>query len=490
MSLQLNTPPAEEPVTFAWDGDGLVLADHETSGVSLVRAQESDLPQVSRITYIDGDQDYRQASVEARRLTGGSNRVASSALALVMDQEQATGIGARLLQDAWVMRESATFTLPPSALALDAGDEVLLDAGGRVYRLRITQIDDAAGRAVEAVATDPSLYDAFNGPVRAPTMAQTIAQAGRVTMEFLDLPLLGSEAKAWAPHAAAFASPWPGKVPLLRSAGDANYQPDTLLTQPAIMGVTTDDFYAGPLWRWDQVNSLKLRLYGGALASMDDASVLGGANAIAVKNAAGAWEVLQFAHAELTGPNEYTLTRLLRGQVGTEAAMGAPAGSRVVVLNDALRQLSLDPAQARLTFNYRWGPASKPMSDSTWQGAALQFDAVGLAPFAPFHVRAQRLAGGDIAISWRRRDRSPAALGWNNAATPMSEAGEAYDLDIINGGVVVRIFSSLTQASLTYTAAQQAADFPAGPPSPLVVRVCQLSSVLGRGHVKEELLYV
>jgi len=39
----------------------------ETSfGYSFIRAQESDLPQASRITYIDGDEDYRQAGTEAR----------------------------------------------------------------------------------------------------------------------------------------------------------------------------------------------------------------------------------------------------------------------------------------------------------------------------------------------------------------------------------------------------------------------------------------
>ena len=43
---------------------------------------------------------------EARRLVGASDRVAQSALPLVLDQGQAIGIGARLLQDAWVGRET------------------------------------------------------------------------------------------------------------------------------------------------------------------------------------------------------------------------------------------------------------------------------------------------------------------------------------------------------------------------------------------------
>jgi hypothetical protein len=469
----------------------LVLAGQATAGFHLVRAQDSDLPQVSRISYIDGDQDYRQASVESRRLTGGSNRVASSSLPLVMDQGQASGIGARLLADAWVMRESAIFALPPSALALDAGDAVLLSMGGRDHRLRVTQIDDGAGRAIEAVATDPSLYDAVRGPARPPAMAQTLPQPGRPLLFFLDLPWIKDSQKTSAPFVAAYASPWPGDVAVLRSPTDSGFVLDATLIQPCSFGVTATDFWSGPLWRWDLVNSLIVRMVAGHLASLDDAQVLGGANTLAVQNADGGWEVLQFAQAELIAPQEYRLTRLLRGQAGSEGAMRAPvaAGARAMVLDAALRQLSLGAGEARQTFQYRWGPASRAVSDVTWQGGARQFSAAALMPFGPFHVR-HAWQGGDLAISWRRRDRSPDAQGWDRMVAPMSEASELYDLEICNGGTVIRSFASIAQPSQLYSAAQQAADFPAGLPNPLQVNVWQLSSALGRGHGKTEFLYV
>lgn len=477
--------------TLAFAQDALVLEGQATAGFHLVRAQDSDLPQVSRVRYIDGDQDYRQASVESRRLTGGSNRVASSSLPLVMDQGEASGIGARLLADAWVMRESATFTLPPCALALDAGDEVLLRAGGRDHRLRVTQIDDGTGRAIEAVATDPSLYDAARGASRPPAMAQTLPQPGRPLLFFLDLPWLRDGQKTSAPFVAAYANPWPGDVAVLRSPAESGFVLDATITQPCRFGVTTTDLWSGPLWRWDRVNSLTVKLVAGHLASLDDAQVLGGANALAVQNEDGAWEVLQFAQAELIAPNEYHLTRLLRGQAGSEGAMRAPvaAGARVMVLDGALRQLSLGAGEARQTFQYRWGPISRAVSDVTWQGGAGQFSAAALMPFAPFHVR-HAWQGSDLEISWRRRDRSPDAQGWDRMAAPMSEARELYDLEICDGGTVVRSFLSLTLPLQLYSAAQRAADFPSGLPNPLQVHVWQLSSALGRGHVKTELLYV
>ena len=470
----------------------LVLPEGEASfGYTLTRAQETDLPQASRITYIDGEQDYRQASVEARRLTGASNRVASSSLPLVMDQAEAMAVGEKLLADAWVMRETAAFTLPPSRIALDPADEIVLEAGGRPRRLRITEIDDGAGRAIQAVATDPSVYDRYAGPSRAPAMAAQAAQTGRALAVFLDLPLLTDDQVPWAPYVAATATPWPGQVAVWRSATTSNYARDTSLGRAATLGVTTADFWSGPTGRWDMVNALAVKLNGAALSSADDLTVLAGANALAVQNADGDWEVLQFASATLTAPGQYSLTRLLRGQAGTEGAMRRPvaAGARVVLLDGALAQLGLKQSEALAPFHYLWGPANKPITNPAYQGAAMTFRAVGLMPFAPCHVGFD-WNGGDLLIRWVRRDRAPGCSGWTSYDVPMSESAELYDLEILNGSAVVRRFSAIPAASQTYTAAQQAADFPGGLPNPLIVTVYQRSSVLGRGRPKTESLYV
>lgn len=473
------------PVTV----DDLVLRGEASAGASFQRAQESDLPMISRVTYIDGDQDYRQASVESRRLTGASNRVASSSLPLVMDQAQALSIGARLLQDAWVMRESAQFVLPPSALALDAGDEVLLEDG---RRLRITGLEDGEGRAAEALASDPSLYDDIAGAARPAMLAQVPAVPGRVLLIALDLPWLTEGQNTAAPFIGAYADPWPGDVAVLRSATGSGFARDATISKPCSFGVTTQDFWSGPLWRWDMVNSLCVKLTHGALSSADPAQLLAGTNTLAVQNEDGGWELVQFANAALTGPGAYTLTQLKRGRRGTETQMRGPVavGARVVVLDPALAQLGLMPSQARLPFQLRWGPASRASTDPSWQTATQSFAAVALIPPAPCHLRFDWTATGDLVIGWRRRDRAPSASSLAPAVTAMSEARELYDLEITGGGAVVRIFSGIAQHSQLYSAAQQAADFPSGLPNPLTVRVYQLSALLGRGRMKQESLYV
>jgi len=93
-----------------------------------------------------------------------------------------------------------------------------------------------------------------------------------------------------------------------------------------------------------------------------------------VENTAGTWEIVQAGDAELIAPGRYSLTRLLRGQRGTEAAMAnpAPAGTRVVVLDDALASLPISEAELGLPWNWRVGPASRSVSDETYELACRE----------------------------------------------------------------------------------------------------------------------
>ncbi len=477
------------PTATAVSESDLVLPSGDPAiGYALTRAQETDLPLASRISYLDADADYRQASAESRRLVGASNRIAQSSLPLVLDQGQAIAIAARTLMEAWLAREAAEFALPPSFLALDPADEVTLSAGGRSWRLRLSEIDDGAGRQVKALATDPSLYEDLVGPSRAPGMIQVTQSVGRPLVVFLDLPLLTGNEIPYEPYAAAYASPWPGAVLLLKSATTSDYALDTALTKAAVIGQTLADFYSGPLWRWDRVNALEVKLASGALSSRDELAVFGGANALALQNADGAWEVLQFATATLTAPDTWTLSNLLRGQAGTESAMRDPvaAGARVVVLDGAPKQLSLAPSQFALPFHWLYGPQGRPISDSSYQAAALQFQGIGLRPYSPAQVAARK-AGGDIVFAWLRRTRV-GGDSWDQTEVPLGEDSEAYELDIYNGAAVVRTLSA-TSPTTTYAAAAIAADFPGGLPGPLTIAVYQLSTAFGRGAGKRAAFY-
>jgi len=102
----------------------------------------------------------------------------------------------------------------------------------------------------------------------------------------------------------------------------------------------------------------------------------------------------------------------------------------------------------------------------------------GLMPFAPAQARMRREANGDLAIRWIRRDRALSADSWVLADAPMSEASEAYELEILSGATVKRTLTVAGPTAL-YTAAAQTADF-GGPATSVDVRIFQIGA-LGRG---------
>ena len=85
-------------------------------------------------------------------------------------------------------------------------------------------------------------------------------------------------------------------------------------------------------------------------------------------------------------------------------------------------------------------------------------------------------------IAWTRRSRALAADSWTAAEVPLAEEREAYEVEVLDGATVVRTLATTT-TSVTYTAAQQLADWGAllGPGDTLDLRIFQLSALVGRG---------
>ena len=297
----------------------------------------------------------------------------------------------------------------------------------------------------------------------------------------MDLPQLDDAVPAHRPYAAIFAKPWYGTAAVWRSASTAGFALLDTVGQPAHMGSLAIDLPAGPLWQFDHGNELLVDLSSGTLTSVTDTELFAGANALAIESAPGTWEIVLAGNAELVAAGRYRLTHLLRGQRGTEDAMGnpAPAGARVVMLDSGIQPLSIAEADLGLPWNWRIGPASAAPSDAIMQAQTFTPNGRGLRPFAPAQIRMRRETNGDLSLRWLRCDRSLSADSWVLTDVPMSKAVESYDLEILNGPAAVRTIANLTSPSFTYTAALQGADF-GGPVTDLSVRLYQLGA-LGRG---------
>jgi hypothetical protein len=162
-----------------------------------------------------------------------------------------------------------------------------------------------------------------------------------------------------------------------------------------------------------------------------------------------------------------------------------PIGARVVVLDTALAALPVSEADLGLPWNWRIGPASKPVSDETYTAVGFTPEGVGLRPFPVAHVEQPwRFARspGDLTIRWTRRSRALAADSWGAGDVPLAEDAEAYEVEMLDGATIKRTIEVAT-ASALYTAAQQTADWgaPLGPGDSLAIRIFQLSALIGRG---------
>jgi hypothetical protein len=457
----------------------------------LTRSQESELPLSVKLSFTDIDRDYRQGAVESRRLRGSSLRVSELRLPVAIEQSEARNIADRLLRNAHVGRERAEIVLPPRALAYDPGDVVALDLNGRIESWRIESIGFELGRPAKLVRCDPD----FDPPVDGPTDDSEPPLPDVPTtpiVEVMDLAMLSDGDPT--PHAAwiaAYAKPFLGAA-LYRSPTGTGFTLDAVADDPAVIGALAFDLHSGPAWRWDRVNDLYVDLVPDAvLQSRQEIDVLEGANAAAIRTPSGEWEIVQWRDAELVSPGRYRLSMLLRGQRGTEGAMGSPtpAGARFVLLDESLVRSTMaigDRGRERIE---RYGPATMPLDDEAFAQRANTIHGIGLRPYAPVHVRGQIDHGtGDWHLGFVRRTRIDGD-GWEAGDVPLAEESEAYRLEILaeEGGAVLRT-AELTAPSFTYTAAMQGADF-GTVQATLFVRIAQLSRAFGAGTATEALVW-
>jgi len=234
--------------------------------------------------------------------------------------------------------------------------------------------------------------------------------------------------------------------------------------------------------RFDRTNALEVEVGPDrTLESRGEAAVLNGANAAAVRSPSGAWEVLQFCSAELIGPGRYRLTGLLRGQAGTEDAIGdpTPEGAAFVLIDARTPSSAAPEADRGRTVAWRAGPVSRPRDDATFVQIEAVMGARGLMPLAPVHLSARRdFDTGDVTLSWIRRTR----LGGDDFEirdVRLGEDSEAYEAQILDGDAVVRTISTVTPSAV-YLHDQQLADFGAEPATIEIV-VRQLSATVGPG---------
>jgi hypothetical protein len=466
--------------------DDLVTERADAPLITLARSQETELPQSAKLSFLTAGGDYRRSVAEARRLAGFSDRVATASLAMMLDAEHAERIAETWLHEAWSSRRRATFTLPPSLLAIEPGDMVATEEAGTRLLHRITSIADHGARAIEALSIEPSLYEGHATPSRRFSVAaQPIV--GPPDGLFLDLPVLLDDGAETDGFVALHKAPWPGPMAIYQSPGEDGFELAGEAAASATVGTLLDALPVGVAGRVDYATRVRVKLWSGTLTSLSRLSLLEGGNAIAVRGDDGQWEVCQFESAELVGERTYELTGWLRGQVGTDLCVAwsdqrAAAGQPVVVLDSALVRIAVGASGVGRPLNWRYGRASRDISDPSYRQTNHAFAGVGRRPYAPVHLNGTRDVAGNLTISWVRRTRRDGDE-WNQGDVLLGEDSEGYEVDVLDGETVVRTLTS-TVNQVVYSDSDQIADFGA-PQGTVSCRVHQMSASWGRGAPRE-----
>ncbi|MGQ0532547.1 MAG: phage tail protein, partial [Caulobacteraceae bacterium] len=425
----------------------------------------SEAPIEARVRYLDAARDYMIGGVSARRLDRAEGGVETLDAPLVLETEAAEGLAQRILADRRSASEALHLTVGPARLDLDPGDRLLFAEGADVFE--IARIEDAEARQLElrrARRTGASIVDSGE-----PSAPQQPAIAPTPAFSVLDLPLLPGSETDERPLAAVFASPWLGDHDVYAGASLTRR---ATVTAPAAMGELLWALWPGPLDRWDNGNRVRITLYGGTLASATRDDVLNGANVFAIQSG-NEWEIIQAANCELVAANEYQLSKLLRGRLGSAHAMAAPhpVGVRIIKLDQSLGRVDVNTNEWHETMNFVAPPAGGLASSNRAASADIVLPHAAVRPWAPAHPRAKRQSSGDVAISWIRCARL-GGDGWGPGEPAFGAPVEAYVVEILDGGDVARSVK-VAVPSFLYSIADQTADFGAAPAS-LHIRVAQI----------------
>ncbi|MBU3031302.1 baseplate multidomain protein megatron [Paracoccus marinaquae] len=420
--------------TVAIGPDDLAVTE-DLAGLETVRSAEPGLAGRLRLSHVEAGADYAVATAETSLPDADLETVSDSEFPMVATRAEGRAIAERWLSEAVLSRDTARFALPPSRAHLGPGDVVrIAQHGVEPRRWRIDRVERAGAITVDAVRVDPGVYVPAVA-TEDETAIRRYAPPMPVLPVFLDLPLLRGDEVPHAPYLAVAAKPWPGTVAAYASVEEeGGYELNLLLDQGAVIGRTESVLHRARPGVIDRGAPLRIRVKTNALRSVTERALLAGANALAIGDGSPEmWEIMQFGRAEPVGGGLWEVSQRLRGQAGSDAIMPDlwPAGSMVVLLNGAPRQVKLPPGARGQERFWRIGPALRAPDDSSYRARVTGARGIGLRPYAPCHLRAD-----GRNLGWIRRTRSDGD-GWEGLEVPLGETREIYLLRITQGGTQV-----------------------------------------------------
>ena len=327
-----------------------------------------------------------------------------------------------------------------------------------------------------AISSPSRIYVAYSANAEQPASDNQITTEGDTTLVLLDIPLINDTDNERGIYLTGSGGQYWREASIYVSLdGGSSYDLATILDSPGTHGICDTALT-------ELGDTVDVTLTEGELESVTIANLDAGNNKALLGD-----EIIQFETASLVSGTTYTLTNLRRGLRGTEQAQTSHSiGERFILLtgSDAyLERLTNSTITTGQTLYFKALTSGQSLDQVT--ASTLTYQGNDLKPYAPVNLGATKDEAGNITLNWTRRDRR-AGERTDYANFPLSEVSESYEVEILNGGAVVRTIATSTPTA-KYLATEQVNDF-GSTQTTLEFRVYQLSGTVGRGNYAQSIV--
>lgn len=469
------------------------LDAHSGSGqsgtqIKIDRDMDILLPQRVEISFLDILREYNVGSAFQMRANTDSVHISRIDLPIVLTPTEATNIANTLLYLYWMERFSFTFKLPAIYNQLEPTDIITVVTDSQNYELRLTDINYTSDGTLECVAK-PNKSGIYTVSTVAETAQAPYAQLGlnsNTVFEPLDIPSIIDQTNQPGLSVALHGTAGGWTSGVLYNSADSGFSWNNIFSATpaaeAVIGYCTNLLTIKTLDQCALICSdeeLHVPLVSGSLSSVTQQQMLNGVNYFAY-GVDSRWEIIAAQNCVLQIDVSYILSNILRGRFGTEWATGLHVIGDKLIKIDTQHIGFISQQTSSIGLNRDFTSVTMGNLFSSGLKTTFAYKGINLKPLSPIRAIGSILAN-DWTISWSRRTRNGGDLR-DNVDVALDETLEQYDVEIYSDNTftnVKRVIVANT-SSLSYTSAQQIADFGANQTA-LYVKIYQISSVIGRG---------
>ncbi len=478
--------------TIAYEDLGAFNGDTPPDPLPRTRGNELEVTSQVSIKFANVHDDYRDGTETSSRLATGSSIITVAEVPMGLTPTEAKRLADVAVTDAL----SSIMRIGPVVLTRKHADieptDVVIFTGkdGSTYRARITKRTEGAGIiTLEGVADDATVIDSAAVTSAGYTSTSSVRAYSPTDATYIDGPLLRESDNARGMYVAAkpTGTKWAGYT-LLKSPDNTEFTAVGSGVNAAVKGqcsVVPGDW---PTRTFNERDSIVCDLGAGTVSGTTREAILTdkSVNSFLI-GAHGRWLFGQFRDAELVGEGVYKLTGLLLGDRGTEHNIGTQVVNDEIVMLSAggINRIGLEASDMGVQRYYK--AVSNGRSVAGTGSEAFTENEVALMPFAPVYLRGDRDGSGDVDLRWTRRTRAATITAGPSAPImPLLEESESYSIEIFDDDTFTTVVRTLTSTtpSVTYTSAQQVADFGSNQ-AVIYARVFQISALVGRGFPLE-----